>query len=281
VGFIFITLLLDVLGFGLLIPVAPRLIEHITGWDDAQVAPVVGWLGATYAAMQFFFAPALGLLSDRFGRRPVILIALFGSGLDYFAMSLANTLPILFITRAINGLSGASFTVASAYIADVTPPEKRAAGFGMIGAAFGLGFVFGPLIGGFLGDPDHWLPFVGHGDVRYPFYAAGILTLCNWLYGFFVLPESLPRERRGHFTLARANPVGAFHGLGRYPMVAALAAAFFFSNLAQFGLHATWVLYLKHRFDWSPRAAGLSLFAVGLCAAIVQGGLAARHPRDG
>lgn len=264
VTFIFVTLLIDVLGFGLLIPVAPRLIQEITGWDDARATPVVGWLMATYAAMQFLFAPALGMLSDRFGRRPVLLAALFGSGLDYFAMSMATSLPFLFITRVINGISGASVTVASAYVADVTPPEKRAAGFGMIGAAFGLGFVIGPLMGGILGEID----------LRYPFYAAGALSLCNWLYGYFVLPESLPPERRGRFTLARANPLSAFGGLARYPLVAGLASSFFFSFLAQFGLHATWVLYTKHKFGWGARDVGWSLFAVGVGAALVQGGLA-------
>jgi DHA1 family tetracycline resistance protein-like MFS transporter len=275
-GFIFITLMLDVLGFGLLIPVGPRLIEDLQHGGvvqaatqpgvEAQAAGAVGLLASTYAVMQFLLAPILGSLSDRFGRRPVLLIALFGSGLDYFAMALAPSLWILFVTRAINGLSGASFTVGSAYVADVTPPEKRAAGFGLIGAAFGLGFVIGPAIGGFLGEHNH----------RWPFVAAGCLTLLNWLYGLFVLPESLPSERRGHFSLKRANPIGAFYGLGRYPFVARMAAAFFFLNLAQFGLHATWALYTQLRFEWGPRAIGWSLFAVGIGAAVVQAGLARR-----
>lgn len=274
VRFIFLTLLLDVLGFGLIIPVAPRLVEQLGGGTEADAARYVGLLAATYSAMQFLFAPVLGVLSDRFGRRPVILIALLGSGLDFLAMGFAQSLPVLFITRAINGLSGASFTVGSAYIADVTPPEKRAGAFGMIGAAFGLGFVLGPLLGGFLGDEKLVLPLLGHGNIRYPFYAAGLLTLINWCYGMFVLPESLPRERRGHFTLARANPIGALFGLVRYPLVAGLAGSLFLVNLAQFALHATWVLYTKHRFEWTPRDVGLSLFAVGIGAALVQGGLA-------
>jgi len=264
IGFIFLTLMLDVIGFGLIIPVAPKLIETLQPGGEQAAAGTVGLLAASYAAMQFLFAPILGALSDRFGRRPVILIALFGSGLDYFALALAPTLWFLFITRAINGLSGASMTAASAYIADITPPEKRAAGFGIIGAAFGLGFILGPLIGGFLGDIN----------IHYPFYAAGVLTLLNWLYGFIVLPESLPPEKRGKFSFARANPVGALAGLGRYPLVAGLAAALFLLNLAQFSLHSTWVLYTSHRYQWTSRDVGLSLALVGIGAAVVQAGLA-------
>lgn len=264
IGFIFLTLMLDVIGFGLIIPVAPKLVQRIQGGDLGAAAGTVGMLTASYAAMQFLFAPILGALSDRFGRRPVLLVALFGSGLDYFAMALSPTLWILFVTRAINGISGASMTAASAYIADITPPEKRAAGFGIIGAAFGLGFILGPLIGGLLGDID----------IHYPFYAAGGLTLLNWLYGLFILPESLPPERRGTFSLARANPVGAFAGLGRYPLVAGLAGALFLLNLAQFSLHSTWVLYTSHRYAWTPRDVGLSLALVGIGAAVVQAGLA-------
>lgn len=267
IGFIFLTLLLDVLGFGVIIPVAPRLIEkllhHGAGGTDSEAAYVVGWLAATYAIMQFLFSPLLGALSDRIGRRPVLLVAILGSGLDYFAMAFAPTLAFFFITRALNGLSGASMTVCNAYIADITPPEKRAAAFGMVGAAFGLGFILGPLGGGILGEID----------IHLPFYVAGGLSLANWLYGYFVLPESLPPERRSRLTLARANPVGAFVGLGRYPLVAGLAGAMFLLNLAMFGLHMTWVLYTKHRFDWSPMYVGFSLFCVGLGAVIVQAGL--------
>lgn len=263
--FIFITLVLDVLGIGLIIPVAPRLVEQLLGGGEADAAPYVGYLGATYAAMQFLFAPALGVLSDRVGRRPVILVSLLGSGLDYFALALSPTLAWLFVTRAINGLTGANITAASAYIADVTPPEKRAAGFGMIGAAFGLGFILGPLLGGYLGQTL---------GIRAPFYAAGALTLINWLYGVFVLPESLPQDRRAPFRVARANPVGALGTLMKYPMVLGLAVSMFLLNIAQFGLHATWVLYTAHRYGWGPEAVGASLAAVGICAAVVQGGLA-------
>lgn len=298
VRFIFLTLLLDVMGFGLLIPVGPRLVEHLQGtlatWPlahaltpgaplpagaaitragmqsaDAAAAPIVGYLMATYAICQFLFAPMLGSLSDRFGRRPIILLALLGSALDYFAGALAPTLLVLFITRAINGLSGANFSVCYAYVADVTPPDKRAGAYGLMGAAFGLGFVIGPLIGG-------WL---GHVDVRLPFWVAGALTLLNMLYGWRVLPESLPRERRRAFSILRANPLGALIHLLKYRLVLGMLGALFFLNLAMYGLHAVWVLYTKHRYGWDEVQTGLSLTAVGLCAAVVQGGLAGRVVR--
>lgn len=258
--------MLDVLGLGLIIPVAPKLVEQLSGKDDAHAAPLVAALAALYAAMQFIFAPILGSLSDRYGRRPVILISLLGSGIDYLAMAVSPHLWWLFVTRAVNGISGANITAASAYIADVTPPEKRSVGFGIIGAAFGLGFILGPLTGGWLGSYDLRLPFVG----------AGVLTLINWLYGLIVLPESLPADRRRTFSFRRANPMGAIVGLGRHPVVAGLAAAAFLVNVAQFGLHATWVLYTAHRYKWDNRHVGYSLAVVGLGAAIVQGGLARR-----
>jgi DHA1 family tetracycline resistance protein-like MFS transporter len=269
-AFIFITLMLDVLGFGLLIPVAPKLVESLlhtgAGGTEAEAAPVVGLLQATFYTMSFLFAPALGALSDRIGRRPVILISLFGSGLDYLAMALAPTLGWLFATRVINGLTGASFTAASAYIADVTPPERRAIGFGLIGAAFGLGFVIGPLVGGALGAID----------IRLPFYTAAAMTLVNWLYGCLILPESLPAGGRAPLRLARMNPVGAYAALAGRPLVIGLAAALFLLNMAQFALHATWVLYTSNRHGWTPLENGLSLAAVGIGAAVVQGGLARR-----
>jgi MFS transporter, DHA1 family, tetracycline resistance protein len=263
-SFIFVTLLLDVLGFGLLIPVGPHLIEQLQGHEEGA-ARTVGWLNATYAAMLFLFSPVLGALSDRFGRRPVLLVSLFGSGLDYIVMALVPTVPWLFVTRVINGLSGASITVANAYIADVTPPDRRAAGYGVIGAAFGLGFVLGPLLGGLL----------GHYDIRYPFYGAGIITLCNWLYGLMVPPESLPKEKRS-VTAFRYDPLATLRNLGRYPFVMSMACGLFLLNVAQFALHATWVLYTKFRYGWGPELVGWSLFGVGVGAAIVQGGLARR-----
>ena len=276
IGFIFVTLLLEVIGFGLLIPVAPRLIAELQGVTLDEAARPSGWLMATYAAMQFLCAPTLGALSDHFGRRPVLLASLLGSGLDYFAMALAPSLWLLFVTRAINGISGASMTVANAYIADVTPPEKRAAAFGLVGAAFGLGFILGPVIGGVLADPEVHLPLIGPGHLRLPFYVAGGITLANWLYGYLIVPESLPRERRAQISFAKANPVGVFEGLGSYPVVAKLTVAMFLFNLAQFGLHMTWVVYTAHRFGWSPREVGFSLGMVGICAAVVQAGLARR-----
>ncbi len=280
--FIFITLLIDVLGIGLIIPVGPKLVAWVQGlpMDGAenQTALAYGLLAATYAAMQFVFAPILGSLSDRFGRRPVILVSLAGSALDYFAAAIVTvyfpSLALLFVTRAINGISGANITACSAYIADVTTPEKRAAGYGIMGAAFGLGFVVGPLAGGFLGDPKIQLPLIGAGDVHYPFIAAGCLCLLNWLYGLFVLPESLAKEHRRAFSWKKANPLGAFKWLMGHPVVITLALALFLLNIAQFSLHSTWVLSMGMRFAWTPADVGWSLFAVGLTAAFVQGGLA-------
>jgi DHA1 family tetracycline resistance protein-like MFS transporter len=265
--FIFFTLLLDVLGFGLLIPVAPRLVESLmhggAGGTEAEAAPFVGGLQATFYAMTFFFAPLLGVLSDRFGRRPVILVSLLCSGLDYIAMALSPTIGFLFVTRVINGLTGASFSAASAYVADVTPPERRAAGFGLIGAAFGLGFVVGPVLGGILAEYH----------IRLPFFVAGGLTLINWLYGVLVLPESLPPEHRSPVRWKRANPVGAYFSITKYPLVMGLAIALFLLNMAQFALHGTWALAMEFRFEWDPIHIGLSLAVVGLGAAVVQGGL--------
>jgi DHA1 family tetracycline resistance protein-like MFS transporter len=274
--FIVLTVMLDAMGIGLLIPVAPRLVQQLGGFTDAEAGPWVGALNATYALALFACSSLLGVLSDRFGRRPVLLAALFGSALDYFVAAWAPTLAVLYITRAISGATGASVTVANAYIADVTAPEKRGAAFGMTMAAFGLGFVVGPLVGGVLGDASQTLPWVGQGDVRYPFIAAGVLTTLNWLYGLLVVPESLPRERRAPLRLSRANPIGAFRGLKGYPLVRELGAALFFLTMAQYALHATWVLYTGHRFAWRERHVGLSLFAVGLATFFVQGVLAGK-----
>lgn len=262
--FVLFTVLLDVLGFGLLIPVGPDLIMQLQGGTEADAAPVVGWLIATFSAMVFLGSPVLGALSDRYGRRPVLLLAMLGSGLDYFAMALVPTVPWLFVTRVINGLTGASMTVAAAYIADVTPPEKRAGAFGMFGATVGVGFVLGPLAGGLLGNTD----------IRYPFYLAGALTLLNASYGWFVLPESLPPERRSQRRIT--SPIAALAVFARYPLALRLAGTLFLVNVAQFALHATWRLYTKHRYDWQPADVGWSMFAVGLGAFVVQGGLARR-----
>lgn len=276
IKFIMLTVMLDAMGIGLLIPVAPRLVQQLGGFTDSQAGPWVGGLNATYALALFIFSSLLGVLSDRFGRRPVLLAALLGSAIDYFVAAFAPSLLFLFITRAISGATGASVTVANAYIADVTPPDKRGAAFGMTMAAFGLGFVFGPLLGGVLGDPTQSLPFLGHGDIRYPFIAAGTLTLANWCYGLFIVPESLTPARRAPLRLARANPIGAFRGLKHYPLVRELGLALFFLSMAQYALHATWVLYTGHRFKWTERDVGLSLFAVGLATFFVQGVLAGK-----
>lgn len=281
--FVFIVLLIDVLGIGLIIPVGPKLVAAVMGLDPAHeklAATEYGWLVATYAAMQFIFAPILGSLSDRFGRRPVILISLAGSAIDYFAGAFVlvymPSLALLFITRAINGISGANITACSAYIADVTPPEKRAAGYGIIGAAFGLGFVFGPLVGGLLGDPDIHIPLIGPGQIHYPYIAAGLLCTVNWIYGRFVLPESLAKENRRAFSWSKANPLGVLRWLTTHPVVLTLGISLFILNLAQFGLHATWVLSMTNRFEWSSVDTGLSLCVVGIGACIVQGGLSRR-----
>ena len=214
--------------------------------------------------MQFLFAPLLGSLSDRFGRRPVILFSLLGSGLDYFLLAYAQTLPLFVIARIISGITGGNISSATAYIADISPPEKKAANFGLIGAAFGLGFVIGPALGGWLGEIN----------LRLPFIVAGAVTLLNWLYGCFVLPESLKPENRRPFRWLRANPVGALADLARYPMVLALAGVHFMATLAHQVLPHTWVLFTKHQFGWGPQDVGFSLGFVGIMAVVVQGGLA-------
>ena len=261
--FILITVFIDMLGIGIIIPILPQLIREFAGGSSALAGRWYGVLAATYAVTQFFFAPLLGALSDRVGRRPVILISLFGLGIDYLIMGFAPTLGWLFAGRLIAGVMGANATTANAYIADVSKPENRARNFGLIGVSFGLGFIFGPAIGGLLGSID----------LRLPFFASAGLALVNWLYGFFVLPESLPREKRDAFRWRKANPVGSLHVLRSYPLVAGLTAAFVFVILAQRGLETVWVLYTGHKFGWDERANGLSLALVGIMSAIVQGGL--------
>ncbi len=261
--FILITVFIDMLGIGIIIPIIPELIKEFAGGSTALAGRWFGILAATYAVTQFVFAPLLGALSDRVGRRPVILISLFGLGIDYVIMGLAPSLGWLFAGRLVAGVMGASATTANAYIADVSKPEDRARNFGLVGVAFGLGFIFGPAVGGLLGSVD----------LRLPFFASAGLALLNWLYGFFVLPESLPPRRRDAFRWRKANPVGSLHVLGSYPLVAGLTAAFVFVILAQRGLETVWVLYTGHKFGWDERANGLSLALVGIMAAIVQGGL--------
>ena len=261
--FILVTVFIDVLGIGIIIPILPELIKDFVGGSTAMAGRYFGIIVATYSATQFLFAPILGSLSDRFGRRPIILISLFGLGVDYLIQGFAPTIGWLFLGRVIAGAMGASFTTAHAYIADVSGPDNRARNFGLVGVAFGLGFIFGPAVGGILGGIN----------IRLPFFAAAGLALVNWLYGFFVLPESLPPEKRGRFSWARANPIGSLIVLRTYPLVAGLAVAFIFTGLAQRGLETVWVLYTGHRFGWDERANGLSLALVGLMAVLVQGGL--------
>jgi len=265
-GFIFITLFLDILGIGLIVPILPRLITHLQGNNVEAAAHTVGALGALYALMQFLCAPILGSLSDRYGRRPVILGSLFGSGLDYLLLAFAPSLSWFFFGRIVAGITGANIAAASSYIADISPPEKRAANFGIIGAAFGLGFIAGPALGGLLGA----------NDLRLPFLVAAGLTLANWVYGLIVLPESLAPENRRAFSWVRANPVGSLLALRRWPVVVGLASSLFLMNLAQFGLQNVWVLYTGYRYHWTSSQVGASLAIVGLMAAIVQGGLARR-----
>lgn len=261
--FIFITLFLDILGIGLIVPILPKLVEQFTGGSIASASHIYGLLAALAGLMQFIFAPLLGSLSDRYGRRPVILLSLFGSGLDYLLLAFAPNLAWFFVGRIIAGITSANFSAATAYIADISPPEKRAANFGIIGAAFGLGFIAGPALGGALGNVD----------LRMPFFVAAGLTLLNWLYGLLVLPESLKPENRRAFSWQRANPVGALLALKRYPVVFGLTGTYFLMNLAHQVFPSTWVLYTSYRYNWTPGQTGLSLAMVGLTSAIVQGGL--------
>ncbi len=265
-GFIMVTLFLDVLGIGLIVPILPRLLESFVGHKTDIASAWFAALSGSYALMQFVFSPILGSVSDRSGRRSVLLVSVFGQALGYLVLGLSPNLAWLFAGRIISGITSASIGTATAYIADVSPPEKRAQNFGLVGVAFGLGFIAGPLLGGLLGRVSLHLPFL---------VAAG-LSLANGLYGLFVLPESLDAAHRRPFSWARANPVGALKGLTRYPAVAGLVASIFLSFLAQRGLENTWVLAMGYRFQWDVTATGISLAVVGLGAAIVQGALVRR-----
>lgn len=261
--FILVTIIIDVLGIGLLIPVLPELVTELAGGDLSQGSAYYGWFIAVYAAMQFLFAPVLGGLSDRFGRRPVLLISLLGGGLDYLVMAVAPNLTILFIGRVISGITGANITAANAYIADVSAPHERAKNFGLLGAAFGIGFILGPAIGGLLAGID----------LRAPFYAAAFMSLLNWLYGAFVLPESLKPESRRAYSWRRANPLGSLAALRKNALVGGLAFVYVCVGLAQNSVHSVWVLYTTYRFEWTPFLNGLSLTFVGILSAVVQGWL--------
>ncbi len=261
--FIFITILVDVIGFGIIIPVLPTLLASLGLTDNSEASRYGGWLTFAFAAMQFLCAPLLGGLSDRFGRRPVLLIALTGLGLDYILHAVTNSIELLFVGRILAGICGASFTTASAYIADVSTPEKRAQNFGLVGAAFGLGFIIGPVVGG----------LIGQFGPRAPFYLAAALSLLNVLYGYFVLPESLPKSRRRAFDIKRANPIGALKHLGNYPQVITLVVALSLIMLAGYSVQGVWTFYTKGRFNWDEKMIGYSLGVVGIVASVVQGGL--------
>jgi DHA1 family tetracycline resistance protein-like MFS transporter len=259
-GFIFAAAVLDVIALGLVIPVLPQLIRAFVNGDFAKAADYGGWFGFIFNLMQFFFAPVLGALSDRFGRRPVLLLSIFGLGLDYMLMGWAPTIGWLVLGRLISGGTAASFSTASAYIADITPPEGRAKAFGLMGAAFGVGFTIGPALGGVL----------GHYNLRLPFWFAGGLALINGCYGLFVLPESLPKSRRASFNLAKANPIGSLDLLRSHRQLLGLACMLFLYYLAHQALQSVYAYYTAERFQWDARMLGFNLLGVGVGNIIVQ-----------
>ena len=262
IGFIFITLLIDVTGLGLIIPVVPKLIEDLLHTTNiSKVALIGGLLTFSYAIMQFLFAPVLGNLSDKYGRRPVLLFSLLGFGLDYLLLAFAPSIGWLFVGRIIAGITGASMTTASAYIADISTPETRAQNFGMIGAAFGLGFIVGPMIGGLLGEMGPRIPFL---------VAAG-LALLNAAYGYFVLPESLDVSNRRAFDWKRANPISSLKNLSRFPAVAGLIVSFFLIYVASHAVQSNWSYFNIEKFKWTPKMIGISLAVVGVLVSLVQG----------
>jgi MFS transporter, DHA1 family, tetracycline resistance protein len=265
VTFILVTVTLDVLAMGLIIPVLPKLILDFLGGIMTNAADWNGWFALVFALMQFFCSPVLGVLSDRFGRRPIILLSNLGTGLDYVVMALAPTIGWLFLGRIISGITTSSIPTAMAYIADVTPREKRASAFGMIGMAFGIGFAFGPAIGGLIGSINP----------RLVFWVSAGLSLTNWLYGYFFVPESLPSERRQKISLGRANPVGSLVLLRSHPELWRLAVIQFLAYTAH-NVFSVWVLYAIYRFAWGERTTGFSLMVVGICAAVISGGVTGR-----
>jgi len=262
-GFIFATLLIDVMGLGIIIPVIPKLIEHLIHGNLSEASGYALWLTAAYAGMQFLFSPLIGNLSDRFGRRPVLLFSLLGFSVDYMFSAFAPTIAWLFLGRIVAGITGASFTTGSAYIADISTPENRAANFGMVGVAFGLGFIIGPVIGGILGKYD----------IHYPFIAAAVLALLNATYGYFILPESLDLAHRRPFEIKKANPISTLIKLSKYKSVIGLAVSLFLIYFAAQSVQCAWTFYTMDKFSWNEAMVGYSLGAVGLFVALVQGGL--------
>jgi DHA1 family tetracycline resistance protein-like MFS transporter len=263
IGFIFITLLIDVMGWGLIIPVMPKLIAQLKNIEINEASSYGAWLLFAYAFTQFICAPLIGNLSDRFGRRPILLCSLLGFGIDYIFLALAPGYGWLFVGRIIAGFTGASFTTAAAYIADISTPETRAKNFGMIGAAFGLGFIIGPGLGGLL---------AGLG-IRAPFYAAAGLCLLNFLYGYFILPESLDKEHRRTFEWKKANPLGSLRFLRKAPTIAGLAICYFLIYLAAMSVQGNWNYFTMYRFHWTEKLVGISLAVVGFLVGVVQAGL--------
>lgn len=263
IGFIFVTLLIDVIGWGIIIPVMPTLISTMEGVDTGNASSLNGWLLFAFSLTQFVFAPLVGNLSDKYGRRPILLVSLFGFGLDYILMSWAPSIEWLFVGRVIAGFTGASFTTASAYIADISTDENRAQNFGMIGAAFGMGFILGPIIGGLLGTFGP----------RVPFIAAAALCFLNWLWGYFILPESLSQENRRPFNWRRANPGGSLLHLRKYPDIGYLLIAMILVYLGAHAVQSNWSFYTIERFQWGEGMIGVSLGVVGLLVGAVQGGL--------
>jgi DHA1 family tetracycline resistance protein-like MFS transporter len=261
--FIIVTVMLDFLAFGIIAPVLPDLIKSFEGGNIARASDMVGYFGLVWNLMQFLFLPVLGAWSDRFGRRPVILISCLGLGLDYIFMALAPSLRWLFVGRLISGITASNVSTAFAYITDISAPAERAKRFGMLGAAFGVGFVVGPAVGGLLGQYN----------LRAPFWAAAGLSLANFLYGAFVLPESLPKEKRAKTAWHMANPLGSLTLLRSHPELAGLSLVVILFYLAHQALQSVWVLYTEYRYGWDQRSIGLSLAVVGVCAAIVSGGL--------
>ena len=261
VGFIFITLLIDITGWGIILPVVPKLVGELIHGDITEAATYGGWLGFAYAFTQFICAPMIGNLSDRYGRRPILLISLLGFGLDYLLLALAPSIGWLFVGRILAGITGASISTASSYIADVSTDETRTKNFGLIGAAFGLGFIIGPVLGGLL----------GHYGARIPFYVASVLCLLNFIYGYFILPESLDETKRRPFEWRRANPIGSLKLLAKHPKISSLVIALI---LVYIGLHAVqsnWHFFTMYKFDWSERIVGMSLGVLGLLLGLVQG----------
>lgn len=261
IGFIFITMLIDITGWGIIIPVVPDLIKELIHADIGEAAKYGGWLGFAYAFTQFIFSPVVGNLSDKYGRRPIILISLFGFTIDYIFLALSPNIYWLFIGRIIAGITGASITTASAYIADISTNEDRAKNFGLIGAAFGVGFIIGPVIGGFL----------GHYGSIVPFYAAAVLCLINFLYGYFILPESLDQDHRRPFDWKRANPIGSLKFLGKHPEISTMVISLILIYIAGHAVQSNWNYFTMYLFNWDVKMVGISLGIIGLLVGLVQG----------